>query len=293
MKLKEGSRYIFDVEKCMELGNKEFYVLKGPDNRKYLLNKSEYFRYNIKIGTKLDCRVDKINCKGEIFLEPLHPYYTEGDVYDFIVVKHEELVNKVGERVNATRLRGNVGDEVILDESFFKDNMPDVGLIISLNIHKISKGQISIADFKEVIKTDKEEEEEIYDFILIDESPGLDNKDYYIVKDKPGQTYTIRKDYYKHYNLKIGEKFKGRFIRYKDGEDVNIEPLNPWFEPGSEYSFTVKSIVKYSETGGFILLGDSWGRDHKVAYREDIQAGEKLVYRVEKMRKGWPLLIEM
>lgn len=29
------------------------------------------------------CRVDKINCKGEVFLEPHNPYYTEGESFPF------------------------------------------------------------------------------------------------------------------------------------------------------------------------------------------------------------------
>ena len=99
MKLKEGRRYNFNVEKIISLNDIDYYVLSGPDKRKYLLDIEDYTSYNIKPGVQLDCRVDKINCQGEIFLEPRHPYYEEGKSYSFNVNNYEDRVNKSGSKV--------------------------------------------------------------------------------------------------------------------------------------------------------------------------------------------------
>ena len=293
MKLKEGSRYLFDVEKIVALGSNNFFVLKGPDQKKYLLDSKEYSDYNIECGSQIDCRLDKINCKGEFFLEPLHPYYKEGENYSFSLKRYELRVDKEGKDINVAVLCNPRSDEIVVEERYFSGELPKPGTEVIVTISKIIKGQLIVGSGSLEIKSSKNLVSRIYSFVLVDESTGVDNKQYYIISDDRGKKYTLRKDYYNHYGFKKGESFQGRFIRYKDGGEVNIEPLNPWFKPGCSYQFKVKSIVDLSDGNDSLILMDAWGMEHNVPYNEKLKVGASVDYRVEKMRKGWPLLVEI
>ncbi len=74
--LTEGLIYTFIVEKKITLPDGEYFILTY-DDRKFLLPSSYYSDYKITPGKPLSCIVNKINCNGKIFLEPLHPVYSK------------------------------------------------------------------------------------------------------------------------------------------------------------------------------------------------------------------------
>ncbi len=87
-------------------------------------------------------------------------------------------------------------------------------------------------------------------------------------------------------------KFKGQFIRYSSGEMVRVEPENPFFKPGLVYQFIVKEIVIINESlEKIIIVSDKYGFTHHVILEEDVCPSEKIDLRVERIRKGWPILI--
>lgn len=90
----EKELYSFIVKKETEFDNETFYVLESEHAVKHLLPKKYYKEYNFEVGDKIKCYVDKINCAGEIFLEPVHPFYKLGKVYDFKVLKAGTLKYK-------------------------------------------------------------------------------------------------------------------------------------------------------------------------------------------------------
>jgi len=87
----ENKIYEFIVEKKISLSNnEEYFIINFNDVRKFLLPVKYYTNYNIKIGDKINCIVNKINCNGEIFFEPLHPIYKIGDKDYFLIYREEE-----------------------------------------------------------------------------------------------------------------------------------------------------------------------------------------------------------
>lgn len=89
MKLLEEQYYRFKVVKTVTLPDTtENMILMGPDGRKYLLPLTYYKDYDLKDKTEITCRVDKINCRGKVFLEPENPWFSPGD-------KIEATVNKI------------------------------------------------------------------------------------------------------------------------------------------------------------------------------------------------------
>jgi len=86
--LTEGESYLFLIHNKVILPaeDQEAFILIGPNNKKHLMNASYYTLYHFSIGQTIKCTVDKINCSGQIFLEPEHPYYQSGEVYNFLVL---------------------------------------------------------------------------------------------------------------------------------------------------------------------------------------------------------------
>ena len=80
MKLLEEQYYRFKVVKTVILPDRsENMILLGPDGRKYMLPLAYYLDYDLRDKTEITCRVDKINCRGKVFLEPENPWYAPGD----------------------------------------------------------------------------------------------------------------------------------------------------------------------------------------------------------------------
>lgn len=87
--LKEGTYHIFRLSKLVELEDGKVYmILEDEEYFKYFLEYEPYKNYNLKVKSDITCIIDKINCTGRIFLEPLHPVYKVGEMYSFIVVSH-------------------------------------------------------------------------------------------------------------------------------------------------------------------------------------------------------------
>lgn len=90
MKLLEEQYYRFKVLKTVTLPDtSENMILQGPDGRKYMLPLAYYKDYDLKSKAEITCRVDKINCRGKVFLEPENPWYSPGDNIDATVNKIE------------------------------------------------------------------------------------------------------------------------------------------------------------------------------------------------------------
>jgi hypothetical protein len=70
-----------------------YFVLEDINGLKHFLPAENFQGYGMKPGEEISCRIDKINCTGRIYLEPRHPYYTEGEIYDFEIVKFSNSVN--------------------------------------------------------------------------------------------------------------------------------------------------------------------------------------------------------
>ena len=83
-KLEEGKSYPFRVHSTITLQDaRVYFILEDPFNIRHLLPLWLYAKYGINQGQIINCTVDKINCTGRVYLEPLHPHYSKGRVYEF------------------------------------------------------------------------------------------------------------------------------------------------------------------------------------------------------------------
>ncbi len=133
MKLKERARYDFLVIKLVETDDERYFLLKGPDNKRYLLPEKYYTVYGIMTGSVINCRIDKINCKGKVFLEPEHPYYREGNEYEFRLLEQQNKPDQNGKLLI-------VGDEFGLRHEVFVPGDCEISASMVFRIDKIKKG---------------------------------------------------------------------------------------------------------------------------------------------------------
>ena len=286
--LREGEGYFFRVEKeLITPDNKRHFVLMRPDKRKLLLPAEIYSDYGITIGRRIWCRVDRINCKGEIYLEPRHPYYREGKAYNFNIEGIESRTDSSGAEVKVF---------IVLDRYGRSHPVPcgtentKPHKTIRLVIERISKGKLHFSppflkDHIITLNTDQE-----YEFSVEKITKGLDNEEYFVITDIYGNHHLLSRRYYEYYGFQVGGKLKGKVLKYKDTGEKIIEPINPYYSINDILSMKFTTIDRNKINGTFTLeLCDKFGMFHCVE-TDRIPEGNNVRCRVINIKKGRPIL---
>jgi hypothetical protein len=82
----EGQVYKFLYIKDVFIED-EYMMFEDGNKEKYLLLKQYFKSYNLIPNTYVNCLISRIDCKGKITIEPEHPFYKPGEVYEFDFVK--------------------------------------------------------------------------------------------------------------------------------------------------------------------------------------------------------------
>jgi hypothetical protein len=293
LKLKEGKEYSFLVEKDIKTpDNKNYFVVMGPDKKRYLLPGGIYTGYNIRKDSDIICKVDKINCSGEVFLEPRNPWYTEGEIYNFRVMAHETRTGITGSPVKVivvTDLQGNyltVPAEGITP-------LPRKGKEIPLRIERITKGKLYLVNQKSRLTGNSLILGREYEFIIDGIGKGVDDTDYLIISDPFGIKHTIPREHYEYYGFTTGTRFKGKIVKFKTNGEKTIEPENPFYKAGSVVRMKVSGFTQNTINDLFTVnLVDEFGFEHCV----EMLSPPELDYvhcKVKMIKKGRPLLLPL
>lgn len=286
----EGNQYSFLVEKLLTMPDGESsYVLRGPDNRKFLLPAVRYLKYGITPGKKIKCRIDKINCKGEVFLEPVNPWYKEGHHYNFEVIEYRAMKSS---RIRQGRVMmvKSITDDIIPVPIPAGNDFPQSGEAISLIVQRISKGQLHLVIEIGQVTLEHLDTEVDYEFEVTGSETDIDGEEYFIVEDQLGVTHIVKKRYYGYYGLREGVKFRGRVVKYIEDGSKMIEPENPFYTAGQLLEIEIARNEKNRADGSYYIAGsDRFGQSHEFRTLSRIKS-DKILARVLKIRKGKPLL---
>ncbi|HSO77191.1 MAG TPA: hypothetical protein VLQ76_01365 [Bacteroidales bacterium] len=290
MKLEEGKTFTFNALKTVELpGGEVNLMLAGPDGKKYLLPLTYYRSYNIVSPGIVQCKVDKINCSGKVFLEPVNPWYSEGESYGFEVRYISECTDSNGIGRRSITVSDRLGNLINVPAEL-AIGLPEEGEKISLKVERISKGKLYFTRRTEADDLERLEEGRSYDFRILKKVSGPDDEPCYAAADIYGDVHLLQVRYYSHYGFKVGASFRGKVVRYSSGSLKTVEPENPWFKPGDKMRITVVSCIPLETGEGFICDGfDDNGFNHTLTLSE-VPAGNSLICRVIKIRKGKPVL---
>jgi len=89
--LSEGKWFPFRIHNLVQLQDDAWYfVLQDINGLKHFMPAEYYESHGFKTGDEINCKIDRINCTGRIFLEPKHPYYNEGEIYSFDLISYQK-----------------------------------------------------------------------------------------------------------------------------------------------------------------------------------------------------------
>lgn len=258
----EGQSYPFEIRKIIHIpgsGEKHF-VLIGPNKKKYLLKASYYEHYVFKVGRTINCSVDKINCSGQIFLEPEHPYYEPGQRYDFLLVRITQETNIWGAQIFTAWVRDLHRFEwpcQIDQPEYFEPGISH----LSCRVERIKKAQIflSLPSIKGVQV--KLRRNTVYDFKL-KEIREFHSELYYIIEGPHGSYHQLPKRHYEHFNYSIDQLLQIRVVELKTDGTYILEPLNPYYRIGEVYVFKFLRFEKAAAGDFETQKGALWVLDH-------------------------------
>ena len=285
-RLKEGAVYPFQVSGLIRLpDNTEHFVLVDPNGVKHLLESIYYQNYHFETGQMISCRIDKINCNGKFFIEPIHPYYRIGNHYDFRIIRLERS-DKSNDRVII--FEDIFNNEIKLHFHYFSEPVT-VGQILKLKVVRIKRGLVFLSepgldeDFS-AMKVGAEYQFEIKELIDL---PA--KRSYFVVVSPEGKKYKIRHKYYEKYGFTIGQSIACKLL--KSGKELFLEPEHPFYKINQFYDFEIigaDTLPEYpiGEKKVWMLRND-YGKNVIIpeGNKELLQTG-KINCRVKDIRKG-------
>lgn len=247
--LREGETYPFTIFNRIEITDNEYFGLIGPCGKKHLLEAAHYFHYGFEIGQEIMCRIDKINCAGKIYLEPINPIYPVGGSFNFTMVEEKALVNSLGENEK----------QLLVADLFGKHHqlwIPENGAVfrknksVELQVVQIRKGNLFLMHPKFVISGMGYEIGKEYQFSIEGISTLIEKKEYFRLKDELGRVHFLRSKFYADYGFVPGAYFTGRIVKKPQAGSYYIEPHYPGYKIGECNDFTfIKEDVYFHPSG--------------------------------------------
>lgn len=297
-KLTPGKFYWFKIIKTIELDQaNSYFVLEDPMGYKVLLPKDPYVHYNLIPGEKISCRVDKINCKGQMFIEPVNPHYKEGETYTFQYVASLERLNFYDEKEfiiivsdmfnNKWEVKTNPGNHIVNSSE------------VNCKVKKIKKGKLYLHRVGDKTTSQHITSGKYYDFKIISEKTNPVNKrKYYILEDKDNNRFPLQKKYYLNYRFKIGQVISCHVDRLSAEGYYLLEPEHPHYKIGEKYKFLVLRIdhlvFPNNKQQCYLILEDVFGEEVTVDLGDNISSllidKENYECVVKDIHKGKPVL---
>ncbi|NOU17983.1 MAG: hypothetical protein HOO91_10565 [Bacteroidales bacterium] len=292
MKFDEGIWYSFSISGIVDVPDKgEHFILLHESGRKMLLRTDYYVKYNFALGQIIECHVDKVNCTGQVFLEPKHPFYNDGEVYQFEIVK--TFVEEDSPfNVTVTDLYGKNIDVWVSNLEVVK-----VKQTFPLKVNQVRKGIPILSEI--TAKTDEfvEPEPKREVKFTVKSIKRYNSDDYFILTD--GKNFSkLKLKHFKKYGFGIGDEILCEIIGKESTNQLVIEPKNPWYTVGEVYKFDKVRIEEFIDLEGNIsniaVVFDNGGNKCGVpianSYLDQIQSMKTISCKVVGFRKGRPQL---
>ncbi len=277
-RLVEGSYHTFEILKIIEPepGNPQF-VLKDPLGYKVLMHAIFYKNYGFSNGNKIVCRVDRVNCNGLMFLEPMHPIYKEGEVYFFEIIGKKTVTGFSGKSGFAFVVADALGNQWdIMVKPSFLDSFT-IGDVIRCYLERIKKGKFFLRPVLPDNLAGGLTIGEYQHFVIQGEYFEKSNKNHYwVLLGQDGEHYPVNKKYYTHYGLKTGQNILCRATGFTLDGYYFLEPENPWYQIGLEYEFKALEINRLEYLNGtqeyVLVLDDPFNEPFKMFIdQEDVE----------------------
>jgi hypothetical protein len=289
MKFKEGEEYTFSVLKIVEIPDEgTFYLLHHTSGRRLLLQYETYKKYSIEVGGYLECRIDKVNCTGKIFLEPRHPKYIEGNIYVFTIIKNSCEEDKTIDVIDCLK---NVIKVEVPEGFALYNNIQE----IELTVTKLKRG-IPILNFPSI------DQNRYKDFIgkslvlrVIKITINNFSDEVFVLQNESVPRAELKVQHYRSYGFNVGHLVEVTVLAVKEDGSLKVEPKNPFYELGKDYEFRITKFKKSELNSKPIVIvedntGSKIGIPILVGQLKAIKDKTQLLCRVIGFRKGKPKL---
>lgn len=147
--LKEKVFYSFKVEKkMMAPDGLNYFILKDPFGQKHMMEADCYESYDIKVGCEIEVKIDKINCKGQVFFEPKHPQFSVGQIFECPFLGHSTEKNRINKMETFLKVLGPDEKEYLLQcISKHQQKKTYSPKMIKCRIRNISKGKLKLSQY--------------------------------------------------------------------------------------------------------------------------------------------------
>lgn len=289
---REGEWHNFTVTKVIDVpGSGKQFVLTHESGKKLLLPVEFYVKYNIAVNSTIQCRIDKINCTGQIFIEPRHPFYKTGGAYSFRVKYITDSVLDEIQNLTVCDIFGNK-IEVFVPKGTINTGQAEV----KLKVIGIKKGiPILSTSTKWCLCPDTfSSGQEI--LLYLSKVVTIQNEEYYLLKAKSKCIALLKVKHYKHYGFKEGIPIVARYRDTDDRGVLMVDPEHPFYKVGGVYQFEIAAIEEdYSqefESGKVAVVYDRFGMKCGIRIENPTSygIGSSVNCKVLGYKKGRPLL---
>jgi hypothetical protein len=288
-KLEEGKTYTFSViRKIKTPDTKESWVIEDPYQYRHLLPAEFYHDYPIMQGRDLYCKVDKINCDGQIFLEPQHPYYNPGSTYDFTVIEIFSNHTNLPKNEILVMVRDHFGQQAHVMLYYAGTDKIQTGSTIKCRVERVKKGKLYLSDPSLKMEEMDIEVGRSYIFKVIKQFTSSNGEAFFLLLDPFQHKHLLTVKYYGGYGIKTGREIRCKVVKFSSKGYFLLEPEHPYYQQGHIYDFKVQEI----KNDQFILL-DRFKEEIKVKCPEskpEIKKGSTIKCCVTGFKKGKVLL---
>ncbi len=141
--MEAGKRYRFTLSHEVNPESRyASYVLLDDHGKEFRIRKKFYSGYGFQKGDLITCEL--IETDHQVFLEPLHPFYETGFIYDFRIIGEVRVHEYPDQEVEAYLLENEYGKDIILKKKNVsarkvKDDM------VKCTVTAIKKSQVFLA----------------------------------------------------------------------------------------------------------------------------------------------------
>lgn len=289
---KEGEWYTFTVAKVIDVpGSGKHFILSHESGKKLLLPTKYYVKYNISETSSIQCRIDKINCTGQIFIEPAHPVYKAGNTYSFGVIRIADSVIEEAQNLTVSDIFGNE-IEVLVPKGIISTEQAEV----KLKVLGIKKGVPILSAGAEwsLCPDSYSSGQEI--LLSLSKVVAIQNEEYYLLKAKSNCIALLKVKHFKHYGFKEGIPIVARYRGTDSRGFLMVDPEHPFYKVGEVYQFEIASIEEdYGQeldNGRIAVVYDRFGMKCGVRIENSstYAVGNIISCKVLGYKKGRPLL---
>lgn len=293
MKIQEGETYQFQVIKYSMPEFPGYVVLMDPYNQRHLLDTQYYPHLGISELEEISCKVDKINCSGKVYLEPIDPYYKEGHWYTFPLVSEIKGIDFFGNQIEEYCVRDIYGREIKIPSEHCIVEQPG---LIKANPSKIKKGKLKFGSPPQPNQGIGVDVGKEYLFTVEDETTLGDREEYFVLKDPYNHQHYLIKKYFGYLNLRLGSQLLCYVDKWSTKGFFYLEPRHPHYEIGRVYSFDISGFESGLDGKPIIFVKDVYNQRIRVELTDRVDpyiSSKTADFKVIGLRRGIPILAEV